>query len=395
MGNVLTPFQVPLWTATALDTLKKSLGIGARVYRGAEAERSRHNQGEYVNFKRPPTFVAQNEPSSAQDAQAETVSLQLTNWKGVRFALTDKEVALTDKEIMEVTLPEAVYAVADAIDQSVWTTLYQSCPYVLNAASSTVGNIVIDDILAADQMLKDQRIPKTAPRYFGVGTAEWAKLLGQSAFSQSQGAGQVGVNTQLTGELGMRFGAEYFWSQNRPVHTPGALTADVSGTLSGAHAKGATSIVIAAVSTGVTNAVRPGDSIVIATSTSPAPRYAIASAANSDGGGNITVTIDAPGLLEDYGNGVVVTIDTEQTKKSQNILFTPQACALVMADLPDYAKYGGLGMSQKTMFDPQSSLSLRVGVYADPTNSKVFGRVDALWGVRMLQPKWAVRLRSA
>ena len=52
----------------------------------------------------------------------------------------------------------------------------------------------------------------------------------------------------------------------------------------------------------------------------------------------------------------------------------------------------GLGARIATVTDPVSGLSLRSRLFYDGDTSKVFVSIDALWGIKTLDPNLACRL---
>jgi|CXWL01.1.fsa_nt_gi hypothetical protein len=383
MANTLGNYNVPLYANAALLVVKKSLGMATRVYRGYDEENRTHNKGSEIRIKKPGTFTATSEPSSASNITTESVTLALDQWKGCRATLTDKEVAQTERRIMEDHIPEMAYAVADSIDQSLWA-LYKDVPWQFNQAGSTMA---IADILAARKQMGDNQVPLGNPAmiHFGIGTAEEADLLALANFSQWQGSGQVGVDTQQDAALRMRYGYNFFVTQNRTTHTPG-VAADAVGAVVGAHAAGLTTLAIDSITTAGT--VKAGDTLVI-TKTGYTQYHAITADATASVGA-VTLSI-YPGLQLALAGSEVVTLNLEATKKNQNLAFHRDAFALAFGKLPDYAEFPNINANFFTATDPVTGLSIRARVYLDNTNSAMYFGLDALWGVKTLNGNLAFR----
>lgn len=379
MANTLGVYNPIFYAQEALIQLEKALGMGNRVYMAFDEERRSFGKGETVNVRRPSTFTAQDAPSSAQDLDTETVALTLANWREVKFKLTDKELAFTGERIINDHIRPAAYTLADDIDQKL-AALYKDVPwyYSLNA---TPGSVVTD-ITQVRKVMFDNAVPvqDIGNLHFMVDGNMEANLLALSAFSQQQGAGDVGVNTQLRGSLGTKFGLEVFANQNTPTHTTGDLS-DTSGTVAGAHVKGATSLAVAAL--GLTEDIKAGDHFVIAGNTQ---RYAVTADVTTDGSGAATLAI-TPGLAAALSGGEVVTVF--QHTGVQDLAFHRNAFALVMAPLSEIGNE--LGANIATVQDPVTGLALRSRLYYVGNSSEVHVALDVLYGVKTLDPNLACR----
>jgi hypothetical protein len=376
MSNVLGPYDEVFYAAEALIWLTKQLGIGSRVYRALD---STPNQiGSTITVRRPTTFTATSMPASASDLVPDSVSVTLSNWKGVVFALTDKELAYSRQRLIDEHIGPAANAVADAIDTSLWA-LYTHIPWTVAATS----DLAVNDIVDVRKQLAVNKVPMNDGRlHLGLSPTLEAEALQLSAFSQSQGAGAMAEATQRTGSLGMKFGFEVFMSQNTPTHTHGTC-ADFTGALVGDHAKGATTVIFDAVTAAGDAAA--GDYFVIAGDTQ---RYAITAAAVATGGGEITVYIDPPLKAAALDNAVVTGTLAASTEQSMG--FHRDAFALAMGVLPETGNQ--LGARIANVQDAASGLAIRSRLWYDGTNAKVYCGLDALWGVACLNPNLACRL---
>lgn len=383
MPNVTGNYNVPLYAQEALLSLENSLGMASRVHRGYDEERRTFGKGDVINIRKPSEFIAQDFNSAAQSLATSTTQITLAYHREVLFELTDKEVAVNDRRIVEEHIPRAAYTIANDIDTKLWA-LYKDVPWLRSATGTTIA---VADVAAISRILEANQAPiyDQANMHAMIGPEEREALSAIQAFSEFQGSGEKGVATQTTGQLGMRYGFGFYSSANRPTHTPGAL-ADAAGTLTGAHAAGATTVVIAAVTAAGT--VKAGDSLVIAGNTQ---RYAITADATATGGGALTVTVTPP-LVQAYSNGDVVTIDVEATKVKQSLFFHRDAFAVAFGMLPDYAEDNGLGAQIASLQAP-SGVSVRVRKFY--TGFKLMLGVDALFGVKTLNPNLAVRHRQA
>jgi hypothetical protein len=213
-----------------------------------------------------------------------------------------------------------------------------------------------------------------------------AGLLNLSAFSQSQGAGDAGVQTQMRGYLGRKFGFEVFANQNTPTHTSGTM-ADVAGAVDGVHAVGVTSMLIKSLTDGDT--IKAGDSFSIAGFTQ---RYVV-TADVTTGTPTTKATVSIfPALKVATAGNEVVTFKAAASPlvKKQNLAFHRNWAALAMAPLTDMGNQ--LGAKIATVIDPITGLTLRSRIFYDGDKSTIKVALDALWGVKVLDPNRCVRM---
>jgi len=381
--NTLGVYNPIFYAQEALIALDKALGMASRVHLGYDEERRSFQQGETVNIRRPSTFTAQNAPSAAQNVATGTVAITLNQWKEVKFALTDKELAFTGERIINDHIRPAAYALADNIDQAL-AGLHVKIPwyYDLHATGE------VKDITGPHRILFDNKVPMSDIgniHYMMDGTLQ-EHMLNQAAFSQAQGAGDEGVNTQRRGSLGMKFGMECFSNQNVASHTAGTC-ADAVGAIdsgNGGYSAGVSLIHIDAVTDGGTWLA--GDSFVIAGNTQ---RYVVTATATFTGGeGDVSFY---PALVADAAEDAVVTgrVDSH----SANLAFHRNAFALVTAPLSEMGNE--LGARIATVQDPITGLSLRSRLYYIPDSSLVNVALDVLYGYTCLDPNLAVRCCGA
>lgn len=385
MSNTLGVYNPIFYAQEALIQLESALGMAGRVHRGIEAERNSFGKGDTIKIRRPSTFTAQDAPSSAQDLNTETVTMTLSNWKEVKFALTDKELAYTSERIIEDHIRPAAYALADNIDQAL-CGLYTDIPWVYDL-NATPGSVVTD-VTGPRKLLFDNKVPMkdmSLMHYLVDGSAE-AGLLGNSAFGQWQGAGPEGVRTQMSGAMGSRFGLNFFANQNVKTHTAGTID-DTALLVVGETAKGLKVITLDAADAGVAGTLVPGDTFVIAGNTQ---RYAV-TALNTASGNAFTAVAFTPALAATAANDAVVTVDATSSQV-QNMAFHKNAFALAMAPLSEIGN--GIGARIATINDPVSNLAIRSRIYYDGDNSKVNIALDVLYGYTTLDPNLAVRARD-
>jgi len=353
--------------------------MAGRVHRGYDP--NPQQKGSVINITRPSVFEATEVNTSTggttQELTPENVSIKLDTWKEVKFGLTDKELTFTKEKIITDHITPAAYALADAIDLSL-VGLYKKIPWK-EAISSTP---VVTDITGVRKALFNNKVPMNDLHFMVDGSVE-AGLLALSAFATADGSGQAGIDTQLRGSLGTRYGFEFFANQNTPAHLSGTM-ADTAGALNADADKGATSIVIKSLTDNQT--LKIGDIIKI---TGDAQQYVVTGDKTISGA--TTVAIYPALAKKGLADAVVTVILPSGTgaTKNQCLAFHRHAFALAMAPLSDMG--GRLGAQIATVADPVTNLSIRSRLWYEGNTSTVKVALDALWGVQVLNPNLAVR----
>lgn len=377
MANTLGYYNPVFYANEALRLLYENLGMARYVYRGYEMERRSFNRGEYINIRKPGTFAAGDAPAAATDMATQSVQIDLSYWREVKFEVTDKELAYTGEYILNEHIAPAAYALAKDIDTKL-AALYKDIPWYTDGATA----MTIAQIAAVKRIMATNGVPLDN-RYFMVDEFFEEDLIKLGDFNRYDGAGSDGVNTQRSGLIGRKFGFDFFMNQNVQSHTAGTC-ADVAGAIDllAGYDKGDTTIHIDAVTDG--GDVTAGDIITI---TGDTQKYAITEAVTFTGGeGDVSIT---PPLAADVANDVVIGLDITAIG-AQNMAFHRNAFALVVAPLPDLG--GQLGTRMATVTDPTTGLSLRSRLFYEPNSSAINVALDVLYGVKTLDPNLACRL---
>ncbi len=373
MPNELSVYDPLFYAQEAIIQLHKNLGMAGRVHRGYDKDPQQ--KGSVISISRPSTFTALAAPQSAQDINAGEVQITLDQWYEVKFKLTDKELTFTTEKIINDHIMPAAYAIADKIDSQL-AALYKDIPW-----SNTNGSPVAVADFTANRRILNVNLAPTDARHLMLSPTQEEEALNLSAFSQQQGAGDQGVETQMRGTLGQKYGFEVFMNQNVQTHTAG-VSADSTGALTSAGTKGDTSIALDSITSAGT--VKKGDSFVIAGNTQ---RYVFTEDKTASGGAIASVGI-FPALVQDYDNLSVVTITL--LGGEQGLGFHRNAFALAMAPLSEMGD--GHGARISTVTDPVTGLSLRARVFYVGDTSTNYVSIDALWGTKTLDPNLACRL---
>jgi len=377
MANTLGYYNPVFYANEALRLLYENLGMARYVYRGYENERRSFGRGEYINIRRPGTFSAGDAPAAATAIASESVQIQLAYWREVKFELTDKELAFTGEQIIRDHIAPAAHALAVDIDTKL-ASLYQEVPWYVDGGTA----ITVALIAQIKRVMATNKVPLDS-RYFMLDEFFEEEMVKIGDFNRYDGGGAAGVNMQLSGLMGRKFGYDFFMNQNVPTHTPG-VCADVAGAvdLVAGYDAGDTTVHIDAVTDGGT--ATAGDILSI---TGDTQKYAITTGVTFTGGEGDCVI--SPALKQAVLDNAVVGIDITAAGP-QNMAFHKNAFALVVAPLPDLG--GELGTRMATVTDPTTGLSLRSRLFYEPNSSAINVALDVLYGVKTLDPNMAVRL---
>ena len=379
MSNTLGNYDPIFYAQEALIQLHEALGFAGRVHRGYDP--APQQKGSVINITRPMSFEATDVNTSTggttQELNPENVSITLNNWKEVKFGLTDKELSFTKEKIITDHIRPAAFGLAKAINKTL-CDLYPKIPWY-GAISSTP---TVADITGIHTTLFNNKAPLD-DLHFMVDGNVMGGLMALNAFATNEGAGQSGVNTQISGILGTRYGFEFFASQTVPGHTSGTM-ADTAGALNADADAGAESIVIKSLTDGQT--LKKGDIIKIAGDTQ---QYCVT--ADKTVSSATTVAITPPLAKKNLADAVVTVILPSGTgaTKNQCLAFHRHAFALAMAPLSDLG--GQLGAKIATVSDPETNLAIRSRMWYEGNTSTIKVALDALWGVQVLNPNLCVR----
>jgi hypothetical protein len=381
MANIVGSYDPIFYANETLLKLYNVLGVGGRVYRGYDMERRAVNKGSVIEIKTPGSFTAQDAPGPPEDVVTDTTQITINFWKEVRFAVPHDELAFTGEIFIQQHIQEAAYEIARVIDTSV-RDLYLDIPYVYGYDNTAVAQ---STILQPRKILRDNAVDIDMPGmfHFMVDSDLEAQLLEKDWMSSVNNAGDAATAPLMRGTLGTRFNTEMFATQHVPEFTPGSGSGggDVAGTAA-ATAVNSTTLTINAMTD--TQEFKKGDNFVIAGDTT---RYVLT--ADATVSGTALAASIFPKLATATTGGEVVTFTdyTNTNTRANSIMFHEHAFAIAFAQLPAPSA----GANSFTAVDPQSGISLRAFRGFNLQQSREEMVVDALWGVKTLNPKLAVR----
>lgn len=332
--------------------------------------------------------VPSNTPPVGADSAPAKVQVVLSNWKQNNpFFLTDKELVEIDRNehFVPMQVSEAVRALANSVNASIFGE-YKGVYGVVGTAGTTPFGSGVGVLSAtnARKVLNQQICPRDNRRAVLDYNAEAAAL----ALAEFSNADKVGTNEVIIeGEIGRKFGIDWYSDDVVPFHTTTNLTAGAA-TANGANAVGA----------GSTDGGRTGTvSIAKATNTSPLvqgdiilfagdPQTYVVLTGVTLAVGNTTVAI-SPALKVAKTGGEVVTLTASHRV---NLVFHRDAFAFATRPLVANTEEFSLGNQILSLQDPITGLVMRLEVSRQ--YKRVAWEFDILWGVKLVRPEFACRL---
>jgi hypothetical protein len=330
------------------------------------------------------------------------VQVQLNNWKqNEPIHLTDKELAEIDmnEHFLPMQMQEAIKALASDVNQSIFAK-YKGASrgvygWVGTAGTTPFGDSVgISSATGARKVLNQQLCPRTDRRGVLDFDAE-ANALDLSAFSDAEKIMSAIVKTE--GEIGRKFGIDWFADDDVPTHTAGTIATN-TGSLRQCAVNNGAGYAIGDSTINVDFDNDAGDAgagtIVIGDIISFAGHtqtYTVIGSADYTFAANaITGLQFYPALKAAVADDEVITVKDDHVV---NVVFHRDAFAFATRALQDAeALQRAIGGSSQimSMQDPLTGLVLRLEVSRQ--HKQFVWEFDILWGVELVRPELAVRI---
>jgi len=382
-GALVTTNALSTLVAMGLATLRERLALVLIANREYERLITGATRFATVNIAVPATIatrvVAPDVVPPAVTAVTPTnVAVTLSQWYEAPFAMDDKGLIQVDNGIIPMQAKEAVKAIANTIEDYLWSLLQAKVYGIAGTPGTTPFGTGLDDFLAADKILNDN-LADPEDRFMIINTSAKASAMGLRAIQDASFRAGKGPNSLISGEIGDVLGARWIMSQRVPNHTTGTWTG--VGTTTGTNAAGATAVNL----TGGTGSILAGDSIVFAGA--DATTYLVISAT---GTAPTSALVVYPPLVSAKSSTEIVTLKTATQGtagvNAQNILIQKNCLAFAMAPLLDTVEVPGATL-QSVAIDEVSGLSLRLEVSRQ--HRQVQWAFDALYGGTVVRPQLA------
>src|SRR5580704_8788909 len=229
------------------------------------------------------------------------------------------------------------------------------------------------------KILGHQLCPSQNRRFVLDPNAE-ANALALPAFSTFLNTDDTGVI--MEGELGRKFGFDFYMDQDIPFHTSGTITTGLSAQASTAQPVGTTAILATtAASTGAC-ALVVGDIITFA---GDSQTYVVTAAATQASAASAVTVNIYPGKLIALAGGEAISV---KASHQVNLAFHRDAFAMAIRPIEDSVFKGGSEFGQMT--DPQTGISLALEVSRQ--YKQTVWEFSILYGVACVRPELTCRL---
>lgn len=370
MANTLTNLIPNAYVA--LDVVSQELvGFIPAVARNSTADRVAINQTLYSPVTASNTSGGNVTPAmslpSVSDQTIGTESLTITKQRAFKFSWTGEEQNSMDAgpgylNLEQDMIAQCLRAAVNEIETDIAVAAKNAASRAYGAPGTAPFASTLADPANVRKILDDNGAP-LSDRHLVINTTAGAALRTLATVNK---VNEVGTGSLLNqGVLIDLHGFRIRESAQIQSTTKGTGTSYV---LNGAHAAGATDIVI---KTG-SGTVVAGDVVTI-----NSVKYVVKTGASAAG----TITINKPGLLTAGSDGNTVTVNDTAAR---NIAFTRNAIVLATR-VPVAPKGGDMAIMREIITDPRTGISFEVSVYPGYRMNVV--EVAACWGVTAFKPE--------
>jgi hypothetical protein len=393
-NTLLTPTII---AKEALMQLINSLAMSRHVYTAYKNEFVK--VGQTITVRKPNKFRATKAQARSNTNIAEpSTSITMSTQAHVSWAFSSVDLTTTIEDYSKRYISPAANALANQVDADL-CGLYKD---IYNYAGTPGITPATFKVLGDAQTILDN---EAAPSEGRVGILNPAANWSLADGLKGTFAGKIATDIITKGYLGTISNLSLYMDQNVARHTTGAFTAGATPLMNGATVTGATTFVTNGWSGA--NTVIAGDIFTVAdvhqvnpmsgASTGNLHNWVVRTSA-SDVGADLTIAV-APtltyGATDPYSNvdavplttAALTFVGTESTAYPQNLIFHPNAFALVTVPIEMPSNVWG---ARET--DSDAGMSIRVVKQYDIDADEEIIRLDILYGVKTLYPELAVRL---
>jgi hypothetical protein len=375
---------------------------GSRIYQD-DFTSSGYKIGDTLQVRRQNHFiVGDGSVATPQDIIEQVESITVAHQYNALISYTIKDLSLKIEDFSRLFIQPAIQEIITQMEKDLGAAAEQQLNFFTGNAGTPINSYTTVDLAGAK--LLEQGVNISSDAYMAMTVRDGSALKGALLNQFTPVFNEDIVRQSAIGHLSY---FDVFQSQNVVRHIAGAgptLTPGDALVVNGAVTSGNT-IVLAGATASVANYFLPGDLISIAgvQSVNPVGRkatgqnmqFVITSAANSSGGGAVTITV-SPSIISDPNNprrnvsnpvpnAAVVTM-----VPSYNVNVAYPARALDIVCPPLYklqVPYSSVAV------DPETGLSLAVTQTGDILGYQNFMRLDVLCGF-LWHPEYAVKVLS-
>lgn len=375
---------------------------GSRIYQD-DFQSSGYKIGDTLQVRRQNNFVIGDGSTATPQNIVETVeSITIAHQYHALISYTVQDLTLRIEDFSRMFIQPAIQNIISQMERDISAAAEQSLYFFTGTAGSPINSFATVDTAGAK--LLEQGVNISSDAYLAMTVRDGSSLKSALLNNFTPVFNEDIVRQSAIGHLSY---FDIFQSQNIVRHTAGAGPVSHSGdtlTVNGAVSSGNT-IILAGASAGVTNYFVPGDLISIAgvTSVNPLTRqstgqnmqFLITAAANSSGGGAVTITVspsivsDTSSPLQNVSNAVPNTAAvTVVGSHNVNVAYPSRALDIVCPPLYKLqVPYASVAI------DPETGLSLAVTQTGDILGYQNFMRLDLLCGF-LWHPQYATVVLS-
>lgn len=408
MASTNTLLSPTVIAKEAMLMLTNNLVMGKLVHRRYKNEFKK--VGTSVTIRKPVKFSVTDSASRSNSNVTEySETLTVATQSHVAWAFNSAELTMTIEQYSERYIKPAAAALANKVDY-VLTTLYNDVAQ--NVGTPGTNPSTFAELGAAQQKLDEAAAPTDSRVCVLNPAAHWSIADGLKGTFAAKPANDI----HTKGFLGSVAGLDMHMDQNIRKHTCGTHTTSSTPLVDddpGTNVvEGSTDLQTDGWQAS-TACLKAGDTFTVDSvysvnpmsgeSTGALKQFVSLNDETSDGSGNITIDVmssTSEGMCSSgaYKNMSALPADgaalamtgTESTSYAQNLVFHPNAFALVTMPL---AMPAGVWGSRVT--DKQMGLSIRVVKYYDGDSDEERIRMDILYGAATLYPELACRVIGA
>jgi hypothetical protein len=390
-NTILTPTAV---TREALRILHQKLNFVGTITRDYDSSfaQSGARIGDTLKIRKPNQFTVRSGANlSTQDVTEQSVSLQISQQKGVDVQFSSVELTLDLDDFSARILDPAMSVLAANIEADAMSMYKDVANSVWNGASA----LTLAKVLAGRKILQNALAPLNA-RTANLNTQDNVDMV-----SDTKGLFQdsTAIAEQYReGYMGRTAGFDFMENTLWPAHTRGA--AGTGYLVNDTYAAGDTAITV---DTG-TGAAKKGDVFTIASVNRVHPESKISTgipyqfvlgADFAGGSGDLTLgqAVYASGPLQNVDalpadNAAITWLGTASTAVGTSLLYQEGAFAFATADLQ---MPNGVDFAAREVMD---GISLRIVRDYDISTDNFPCRIDVLYGYKTLRHQLACRLHN-
>ncbi len=375
---------------------------GSRIYQD-DFQSSGYKIGDTLQVRRQNNFIVGDGSTAVPQDIIETVeNITVAHQYHALIAYTVQDLTLRIEDFSRMFIQPAIQNIVTQMERDICADAEQELYLFQGTAGSPINSFSTVDLAGAKLLEMGVNIASDA--YLAMSVRDGSSLKSALLNNFTPVFNEEIVRQSAIGHLSY---FDIFQSQNIIKHTSGAgptLHPGDSLTVNGTVSSGNT-IVLAGATGTVTNYFLPGDLISIAgvhsvnplsrQSTGQNMQFVITAAANSSGGGAVTITV-SPSIVSSTSSplqnvdGPVLTTSPVTVVPSYNVNVAYPARAIDIVCPPLYklqVPYASVAV------DPETGLSLAVTQTGDILGYQNLMRIDILCGFKW-HPQYAVKLLS-